>query len=293
MSPQIKTYSVDDFWRFVYERQSIWHRRFVEKLPPPWTEDPILQQYHFCNVYRELDYGTVWYKKQVVPKAQDSADLLWMTILYRLVNSVEVFETIWMPPFHLWKKSIGVNWRNTLLSLDRPLDSLAYLTLSQPHFLHTRAERLPYILDLLWGKIPAMLVKIGGASNLFDVWSVLKTPYGVGDFVAFQVLRDLVFADMLHGDENSFSIIGPGAIAPLEAFSSSSKFPAQYLTMHSLRVSQREAMERLELPMPFYQGKELCLCDIEQALCEYRKHVAWSSAARAKRRRFTPSHDSF
>ncbi|HLC51595.1 MAG TPA: nucleotide kinase domain-containing protein [archaeon] len=34
---------LDLFWKFVCERQKIWHRRFVEKLPQPWTDDKIMQ----------------------------------------------------------------------------------------------------------------------------------------------------------------------------------------------------------------------------------------------------------
>jgi hypothetical protein len=28
--------------------------------PPPWTDDPVLQRYSFCNVYREFDRQTLW-----------------------------------------------------------------------------------------------------------------------------------------------------------------------------------------------------------------------------------------
>ena len=50
---------IEAFFAFVYERQLIWHKRTILHLPAPWTEDKILQTYKFCNVYRQLDAGTL------------------------------------------------------------------------------------------------------------------------------------------------------------------------------------------------------------------------------------------
>jgi len=49
--------SLDLFWQFIAERQKVWYRRVVEGRPAPWTDDDILQEYRFTNVYRELDPG--------------------------------------------------------------------------------------------------------------------------------------------------------------------------------------------------------------------------------------------
>src|SRR6266705_3048098 len=44
----------DTFWRFAAERQEIFFRR-LEEFPPPWTCDPILNEYKFTNAYRASD----------------------------------------------------------------------------------------------------------------------------------------------------------------------------------------------------------------------------------------------
>ena len=82
------------FWWFVCERQAIWHRRFVE-LRETWTDDPILRDCHFTNVYRELDRGTMWFYKQLTAKrlsAENPPALLWCSVVYRLVNRLETFD---------------------------------------------------------------------------------------------------------------------------------------------------------------------------------------------------------
>jgi len=46
------------FWRFIAERHSIYKKKEIEKLPPPWTDDPILSSFKFTNVVRSTDPGT-------------------------------------------------------------------------------------------------------------------------------------------------------------------------------------------------------------------------------------------
>jgi hypothetical protein len=42
------------YWRFAAERQAIFERRLCGA-PAPWTEDSILRDYRFCNVFRAAD----------------------------------------------------------------------------------------------------------------------------------------------------------------------------------------------------------------------------------------------
>ena len=48
------------YWQV--EREQIRLRKEVQKNPPPWTNDPILQQFKFCQVFREDDRTTRWFK---------------------------------------------------------------------------------------------------------------------------------------------------------------------------------------------------------------------------------------
>ena len=90
---------VDAFYRFLYERHAAWERR-ARGLPPPWTDDPILHSFRFCNIFRELDTGTKYFAQEVArQRARASAsgstlqlaDLVFMTVAYRLLNRVETF----------------------------------------------------------------------------------------------------------------------------------------------------------------------------------------------------------
>jgi hypothetical protein len=49
----------EEFMKFIVEREAVRAAREYGK-PWPWTADPILQQYKFCNVQREDDRVTRW-----------------------------------------------------------------------------------------------------------------------------------------------------------------------------------------------------------------------------------------
>ena len=56
--------TVEAFFDYVKERHSIWTKR-QEGLPPPLTENEILQTWSFCNVFREDDKVTIWFRQNV------------------------------------------------------------------------------------------------------------------------------------------------------------------------------------------------------------------------------------
>src|SRR3990167_10626784 len=94
-------------WNYVTERHQIYLRR-ARGDPPPWTDDPILRQFRFCNVYRALDKGTLWYTAKVVPTAEGPRDLLWKTTVYRLVNNWQIFKAVGgVAGEHVWRRMLS------------------------------------------------------------------------------------------------------------------------------------------------------------------------------------------
>ena len=54
--PALPTVVYDTFWHFAAERQNVFFRK-LKGTKFPWTEDPIIAQYRFTNVYRASDRG--------------------------------------------------------------------------------------------------------------------------------------------------------------------------------------------------------------------------------------------
>jgi len=87
-------FSAHDVGRFAVERQTIWHKRTILGEPGPWTEDPALQRFHFCNVQRDLDRGTVYLATQLAAHAgAPRAERLLNTAMYRQLNRRDLWES--------------------------------------------------------------------------------------------------------------------------------------------------------------------------------------------------------
>ena len=82
---------------FIVERHRVYKRREAG-CSPPWTEDPVLQKYRFCNVFRELDSGTRYVTEVLFPDFRSSglsaADVVFNLCFYRAVNRIDVFEHV-------------------------------------------------------------------------------------------------------------------------------------------------------------------------------------------------------
>ena len=72
-------------WYWMRERYAIWERRGRGQ-PKPWTSDPILQRFRFCNVFRELDTVTIWINENIRKPFADHEDLWFMLAIARTIN---------------------------------------------------------------------------------------------------------------------------------------------------------------------------------------------------------------
>ena len=90
------------FLLFVLERQKIWVNK--TRGVAPLTENLVLRGKWFTNVYRELDRGTIYFKRQMIKTSLKRHEInpnrvskrlvkkvLFKSILYRLLNKVETF----------------------------------------------------------------------------------------------------------------------------------------------------------------------------------------------------------
>ena len=268
----VNTPSVQNFWAFCVERENIRLRKELGN-PPPWTEDKILQEYHFCNIKREYDYGTRWYLNWVAV-APDKLDLLWKTILYRTVNNVAWFEQIggvfgWQE----WKSMSGdiVDY----IEHAPPPYTPAHITLQSPDG-KTRREHLYEQLYWLSEGLEDLAAQVYGASSLKAVWEHLKNVPYVGPFIALQIFRDLLLAKALPFSEDDFTYLGPGCRQGLlMIFPDIKNYRQQYAVLQEI---QRLHPEELELN----------LGDMEHSMCEARKY--WKLSQGGGRHRHYQPH---
>ena len=56
---------LDRYFYWLHERETIRIRKEERGDPPPWTDDPILQEFKFCQVFREHDRTTRWFRTHI------------------------------------------------------------------------------------------------------------------------------------------------------------------------------------------------------------------------------------
>src|SRR3990172_7259840 len=74
--------NAERFAKFILTRHRVYLRREAGK-PQPWSSDPILQHFKFCNVYRELDRVTRWIAANWREPNKDHPDLWFALVLAR------------------------------------------------------------------------------------------------------------------------------------------------------------------------------------------------------------------
>lgn len=69
------------YWTFASRRQQAFERRAAGE-PAPWTDDPILRAYKFCNVFRAADRVSQYLIREVAygPEERSTADRLFSTL---------------------------------------------------------------------------------------------------------------------------------------------------------------------------------------------------------------------
>ena len=75
------------YWEFAVERQNIFYNK-LENKSQPYTDNPILQNYKFCNAYRVLDRVSQFLLKEVIysKKEYGLEDTVFRILYFKIFN---------------------------------------------------------------------------------------------------------------------------------------------------------------------------------------------------------------
>lgn len=305
-----------DFYEFIYERQLIWSRRFMERRPYPWTENTILKIYKFCNNYRELDKGSIYLINTIINnKDLNLGQKILNCLIYRRFNLVGFFEWVGGP---------------ILETKIFPFDNLVYkldnrkkkgFTLFNDAYIITQAvyyrksgrkekhiQQLYVFKDLVEsGRIWDIKNMIAMSDNLEEIHALLKQEiFGMGDFLAYQTCTDLTYFPEFKNkfkDVHTFVKMGPGSSPGIVLL-----FPDKVKNKRDpkcaelcvwLYENQQKYLEQLKKKTgkdwyKIYYSKAyagvpyLSLSNIQNCLCEFRKFVMLQIDPNKKKRYYKP-----
>src|SRR4051812_41002557 len=84
------------YWRFAARRQDVYYGRLVGA-PPPWTDDPVINEFKFTNSYRAADRVSQFLIRHVI--YQDAMpltpeDVFFRIVLYKLFNRIDTWRLL-------------------------------------------------------------------------------------------------------------------------------------------------------------------------------------------------------
>lgn len=93
------THIARDIEQFIQERMRIWEKKYRGEIPP-YTDDPLLQNFRFCNILRELDRQTIEYHTLLNP-LRDNFPLWLLNMFYaRMVARPETIRKVGLLSFN-------------------------------------------------------------------------------------------------------------------------------------------------------------------------------------------------
>lgn len=266
------------FWYFINERHLIWTRRNAG-LDKPWTDDPILQNWRFCNVFRRLDKQSQYLINTVYAKGLPAELLVFNTFAFRAFNLNKTWDII-APKGYIdnWNYQDALDIiKNRIVSKGKPFTSGAYMLRGREGM--PKYESICMTLNTLWWEQKVHLAKVAIETRSLQetVEEILAAKlWGWGPFTAYQIALDLTYTHILEHavDMNTWCEFGPGAKRGIKLI-----FPEvtekYYLTAaKDLREDQMHFREH-HVPV-------LTLQDIEFSLCELQKYMRIEAGGRSK-----------
>lgn len=194
---------------FIKERENVRFKKDRGE-PRPWTNDPILNKYRFCNVHREHDRVSRWLRDNWYPAFSGNPDIWFAAVVARLLNLPESLEAVrgYTLPFDAKKFANALHRRK-----DAGLKNFnaAYIVSTNGKAMEKVDYIVEYVLKPLWTNRSHLRSIIG--RSLQEVHERLMDYDGLGSFMAAQVVADLKYLPPLDKAEDwwFFAASGPGS----------------------------------------------------------------------------------
>lgn len=234
------------FFAFARERHAVYLRRQAGQAWP-WTEDPVLRQYSFCNLFRENDRTTKWLRDYVREPLRARPEVLLAVTLFRWFNRTTTGEAIFrqgsLIGHDAWNQFLETGNTDFLRSA-----ILQYVGPKGPYvtgaYTIVGKTGLPKLDGVLWcvdnfakgefgtdmfagyvqqgvwttgwrALVDTMLACAGTESQftLEETWRWLRQVPYLGDFMAYEIVTDLRHTALLEHapDVQTWANPGPGA----------------------------------------------------------------------------------
>lgn len=274
--PVVYSPKIEDVLYWVYERDMIRIRKEA-KLEAPYTEDPILNKYRFCNIRRRHDKVTHWLIENIYwpYKQAGGRDLWFIAAISRYINwpptmsklldggvLPKVAERFEPEPF--------VELLEEMKSRNEKIFTGAYMIFAGHTKGISKVETVGSKFLYPLSRRAPELRKAVALNSVEGLVSELTNHYGWSTFIAGQVVSDLTYFDDELGkatDLYHWAPMGPGSMRGLNRLFGrplKSRWKAAEFNS-ALRSVWKEIAEQLDL-------KDITLHDVQNVMCEMDKY---------------------
>jgi hypothetical protein len=256
------------FYHWIVEREKCRVGR-ENNLPKPWSTDPILQSYRFCNVRREDDKVTKWIKDHWRAPYNGNEHMVLAMVMARTINWPETLDDIGFP---LFSKFLFAQWLSEVRVKMKSRRERGLKVWTGAYLVSTNGnsmDKIDYILDRVWTPIYLKMQVPAALETLEEFHKRLMKFDGMGSFMAAQVVADLKHTCVLNHcvDWHSWSAIGPGSRRGLN------RYFARKLEGTIATPQYHREIAMLQYAVQQNCGLNLAAQDIQNCLCEYDKYV--------------------
>lgn len=201
---------INELVDFIAERENVRLRKEAGA-PKPWTKNPILQDFRFCNVHREDDKVTRWIAHNWRTPHQQNQDIWFWMAVARLVNWPDTIKEIGLYPSAWAGGKQFIKVLHARRDRGEKVFSGAYIVSTNGHTMDKAEYLAHHVLTPLWEARKLMRPTKDDSLNSF--YERLLTFNGLGSFMAAQVVADCKYIPPLNKapDWWGFAAAGPGS----------------------------------------------------------------------------------
>ena len=279
LSPAKVTEVYDTYWRFAAKRQEIFYNRINGK-EFPWSTDPILNKHRFTNAYRAADRVSQYLIRNVMYNdalPSDPTEVLFRILMCKLFNKIETWEVLGaklgIVSYDTYKFGDYDFVLSNAINSGKRIYSAAYIMPSGKSFFGYERKHSNHL------KLIELIIKeethhkLTSAKTMQQAFEILKKFPGLGDFLAYQLLIDINYSNIINFSESEFVVPGPGAKGGIsKCFSDMGGLSEKEIIK---LVTDRQELECNRLGIDFRNlwGRRLHLIDCQNLFCEVDKYA--------------------
>jgi hypothetical protein len=259
--------ALSELLHWITEREAIRIQKDVLGSPKPWTKDPILRDYKFCNVRRNDDRVSIWIQENWMNMFSTHKNLAFAMCVARIFNWPDTLHAI---QDEIFSESPDLNKVRDKLKCRRDVGGHKIFT--GAYTVSTcglSMDKIDYVCDVVFKPLLSTIKNPVVGQSLEEYWNYLQQFQGFSSFMAGQVIADLKYTHPLiaAADWNTFAPLGPGSTRGLNRLYGrplGGTIKQQQGTRELLDI-QKIVNSRL--------GEDIALHDIQNCMCEFDKYM--------------------